>query len=100
MQVPGFADEEQTDWKLCFLRKKSPRFLDDLANAVEHLRSTSEHHAGTLEDQFIYKARAAIQEESVTASRLAAKWGKSLRYLSKILKDHGQGNFNSDTMVG
>ncbi len=69
------------------------------ARDVRKLMDKPSFKAGVIKDQFIHNILEALDEEGISQSELAKRWGKSRQYLSKMLKEDKRVNYTIDTMV-
>ncbi len=69
------------------------------ARDVRKLMDEPSFKAGAIKDQFIHNILKALDEEGISQSELAKRWGKSRQYLSKLLKEDKRVNYTIDTMV-
>ena len=72
---------------------------DAFARDVRKLMNEPSFKAGAIKDQFIHNILKALDEEGISQSELAKRWGKSRQYLSKLLKEDKRVNYTIDTMV-
>ncbi len=72
---------------------------EGFARDVRKLMDKPSFKAGVIKDQFIHNILEALDEEGISQSELARRWGKSRQYLSKMLKEDKRVNYTVDTMV-
>lgn len=75
------------------------REIEEHAAAVRALENDPEYIALSLKADVVTEIYHAMQEEDLTPSKLARKWGKSRQYLSKILSEDKRINFTVDTIA-
>jgi len=75
------------------------RDLREHADAVRALDDDPEYISLSLKADVVSEIYHAMQEEGLTPSKLARKWGKSRQYLSKILSEDKRINFTVDTIA-
>src|SRR3954453_20754382 len=59
--------------------------LDELKKAGEALDTDPQWRADYLKGLFVEKILAAMEEAQINQSQLAAKWGRTRQYVSKLL---------------
>jgi hypothetical protein len=70
-----------------------------LRAAAKELETDSEFQADYIKGLFVNFMIEAINEEKLTQSEVAHKWGRSRQYLNKLLNEDKRVNFTVETMV-
>jgi predicted XRE-type DNA-binding protein len=72
--------------------------LEALRVAAEKLETDPAFQADYLKSRFVEKMLAAMEEDQISQSELANRWGKTRQYLSKLLNEDHRINFTIETM--
>lgn len=72
--------------------------LDELQDSAKELARDPKWRADYLKGLFVEQVLAAMEEEQLSQSELAARWGKSRQYVSKLLNEDERVNFTIETL--
>ena len=73
--------------------------LEELTQAVSSLDDDPSFQADLIKGQFVEAILQAMDARGQTQSQVAASWGKSRQYLSKVLNEDRRVNFTVETMT-
>ncbi|HZM01732.1 MAG TPA: helix-turn-helix transcriptional regulator [Candidatus Saccharimonadales bacterium] len=76
----------------------TPDDLESLKAASKKLGENPAFLADYLKSRFVEEMLAAMEENGVSQTELAKRWGKSRQYLSKLLSENRRVNFTIETM--
>lgn len=77
----------------------SAQDLEELKQAVSSLENDPGFQADLIKGQFVEAVLQAMEARGQTQSQVAAAWGKSRQYLSKVLNEDRRVNFTVETMT-
>jgi len=72
--------------------------LEALRTAAQKLESDFAFQADYLKSRFVEQMLAAMEENGISKTELANRWGKSRQYISKLLNEDSHVNFTIETM--
>ncbi len=79
--------------------KVTPEMKASLRAAAKALETDTEFQADYIKGLFVNFMLEAMDEEKLTQSEVARKWGRSRQYLHKLLNEDKRVNFTVETMV-
>ena len=72
--------------------------LDELGHGANVLDNDPQWRADYLKGLFVEKVLAAMEQAQINQSQLAAKWGKTRQYVSKLFNEDERVNFTIETL--
>jgi len=72
--------------------------MEALRTAAQKLESDPAFQADYLKSRFVEQMLAAMEENGISKTELANRWGKSRQYISKLLNEDSHVNFTIETM--